>query len=244
MTSPERSDIAPYLDPEYWDGRMVGQPNARALRTPRSFGQQSFANMTVANYLEKHSVPYPLVAFKDGDEIDANDHNPGTIFYGNLEVLQALGPIELDDELTDPRFRAEHPTDMGFELTEYDGNFLRSAKEGRQRAHFIRVDNIAYAAFRSFIIVTRGRRGRNNLQPVAEFGLYRMRDGSIASFSRSDSIDSPLTVGQTLHTQHGRYQHLRRVNTLILSSEARASKTPSFADRLAQISLDPFPHRL
>lgn len=241
MSTPERSIIAPFLNPEYWDGRMIGQDNPDKVTRSYVYGQAKFADQTVANYLEHHRTPYPLVTYKDGEEIDANDHQVGTLLYGNVEILSAKVPLVLNDELTDTEYVAKHPTDTGFELTEYTGALdLESIKRGLERAHEIRVDDILYRAVRCFIVVTQGKRRQHNLQPVREDHLFRFTDGSIRNMSASGPLDSPFVVGQTSHTKIGKWEHLLRVNALVQTSQGNSKRSPSFADRLAEMGLNPF----
>lgn len=239
MSSPERSDIAPYLNPEYWDGRMVGQPNPDVITRDLRLGQTRFADETVAAYLENHRVPYPLVTFKEGDVVDANDYEPGTIFYGNRESLLVNGSMDVSDFRTAQTEVLEHPSDIGFILETYDRS-QESIQRGYARAHILEVDNMRYAATRSFIVVTRGNRRKNNLQTVNEHGLFRTPNGAIVHISAAPPLDNPMQVAQTSHTKIGTHELLQRINTLMLTSEARVSKSPSFADKLAQIGLNPF----
>ena len=165
MPLPESSPINSYLNPEYWDGRMIGQPTPDAVTRQFSGGQSRFADKAVAAYLANRRAPYPLTAFANGDVIDANDHEPGTIFYANREALSVRGPLGIGYDPTVEEAMPEPPVDKGFELTELDlSSKYPNMLEGLERAHMIYEDNIRYAALRSFIIVTRGRRSKNNLQ--------------------------------------------------------------------------------
>ena len=93
---------------------------------------------------------------------------------------------------------------------------------------------------RSFMIVVRGNRNKNNLQPINEYALYRMPDGSIINGMPSAPMDSPFTVGLTSHTKIRNYEMLHRVNTLMLSSEAQATKSTTFVEKLGNLGLNPF----
>ncbi|MFY9227749.1 MAG: hypothetical protein WAO28_00250 [Candidatus Microsaccharimonas sp.] len=244
MNEPGPELISPYLNPAYWDGRMVGQASLDPVTRSYQRGQAKFANRTVANYLENRRTPYPLETFHLGDEINANNHAPGTIFYGNREILMANGPVEPPaDTSTDPANLPAQPSDVGFELLDYAEDFKQDAQEGLSRRYLLQVDNVRYSAMRSFIVVTRGRRGRNNLQPVNEFGMYRMPDGSIANGISSAPMDTPFVIGLTRHTRIGSHEQLHRVNTLMLSSEAQATKSMSFAEKLGTVSLNPFANK-
>lgn len=233
--------IAPYLNPAYWDGRMVGQPSTDEFTRTYRYGQQKFANKVVSDYLENRRTPYPLKTFHPGEVVDANDFSPGTLFYGNRETLVVHGDLDLSFETTeeDDESLPEPLNDTGFELLDYD-DLKADLAEGLSRRYLIQVDNVRYTAMRSFIIVTRGRRGKNSLQPVNEYALYRMSDGQIVNGATNAPLDNPIHVGTTRHIVVGVHEELHRINTLMLSSEAQAVAKTSFAEKLGNIGLNPF----
>lgn len=222
---------------------MVGQPDIDPLTRGFRLGQFGSADKAVAAYLANRRAPYPLETFHDGDEVDANDYAPGTIFYGNREKLSVDGVLRATYDDTETPAQIEHPDDTGFELLDYTEDFRSDRSAGFSRRHFIEADNIRYAAMRSFMVVTGGRGARNNLQPVNEYALYRMPDGTIANVLASAPMDTPIKVGVTTHTKIGSHEQLHRVNTLMLSSEAQTTRKLSFAERLGSIGLNPFAHR-
>ena len=240
MSNTEAAVIDPYLNPEYWGGRMVEQPDTDPITRGYVFGQIGFSLETVNAYLSNRQGLFPIQTFNPGAEVDANDYQPGSLFYGNREQLASDGSV--------PRVTNEHayytvpepPTDLSFELLDSE-NAHADAESGFPRRHLMSVDGVRYSALHSFIVVTRGRRGKHNLQPVNEHGMYRLPDGKIFSTVPPAPMDSPFKVGETNHTKMGSHSLLHRVNALMLVREGQLKKRVTLAEKLSSlVDFDPF----
>lgn len=238
MNSPETS-IQPYLNPEYWGGRMIGQQTSDQLTATYRFGQTIAADESVDNYLLHRTNPYPLESFSIGDTINADDHEPGTIFYVHREKLNARPYVFLPK--TTPETPAiKPPIDLGFTMLSFD-EMNEDVAHGLTRRHLIEVPNMQYVAMRSFLVVSRAKRGRaQSLQPVNEAMLYRRDDGHVFNIMAQAPVDSVLTIGKTKHFATRETEQLSRTNAAMLCVEGVRKKKMTVAEKISMFALNPF----
>lgn len=228
-------ELTPYLDPAYWDGRMVGQLDTDPITRRYGYGQNKQAAAAVDGYMRFRERPFPLDMLVTGDTIDADEHAPGTLFYANREYLRAR-------HFVPPRVTGagqEHPTDLGLSIPVLPTRWLDQLSSIVERQHMIETDRVQYVATRSFIVVTRIHRNKHALQPVNEAHLFRRPDGSIFDLGGLAPMDSPLTIGTTSHTKIGSAELLHRVNIAMLCREGEATPHVGLRDALARIMPGP-----
>lgn len=242
----EKSSIAPYLNPVYWDGHMIGQPNpGDRLRHGLGFGNLGFAQRTLEGYLNQRPAPFPLRTYALGDTFACDEHDPGTIVRYNLEVLSgapaAVGALEADaSELPD------RPRDLDF--------ILRNTGEApRESLSVIEEDGVVYYNQKYFGVVVPGKNGQNKLIRFPSSLIY-YRPGiseedngriKVHHFAALVEAGSTFTVDETLHYRAGKEdESLRRVGGIALFSHGTTQKKPiSVKDKLASFALNPFAAR-
>ena len=237
MDTPEQA-MQPYLNPQYWGGRMVGQQNKDELTAGFRYGQSLAADQAVDTYLAHRTGPFPLESFSTGDTLNANDHRPGTIFYVNREKLNARGSFYLPSVRSDEP-APQPPIDLGFTLLGFE-DMDKDVIEGLSRRHLIQTYDIQYVALRSFLIVSRAKRGQQSFQPVNEAMLYRREDGHVFNIAAQAPLNPTITLGDTAHYATKEMEMLHRVNAAMLCVEGRAKEKSSIAEKLSHFALNPF----
>ena len=237
MNSPETA-LRPYLNPNYWGGRMVGQPTSDTWTAGYRFGQSVAADEAVDAYLSHRTRPYPLKSFARGDTLDANEHAPGTIFYVNREKLTTRKSFYVPATKEDEPI-LEPPTDLDFTLLGFE-DMNKDVAEGLSRRYLIQNDTLQYVAMRSFLIVSRAKRGRQSFQPVNEATLYRRDDGHVFNIMSQGPAEGRVTLGVTKHLVTDAGENLHRVNAAMLCVEGQVKEKVTLAEKLSHLALNPF----
>jgi hypothetical protein len=198
-----RPDIAPYLNPNYWDGHVLGQAEetVQSIGVPvLSSSDGRFAKTAIEANLRSDNLS-PLHTFDSGEVFDPTMYQPGTIVLFREEKLRGepIGsdysleeltaqPVPLRASSTSPSFGNRSP--------------IIAATDGSR----------TYVSHVRWGVVPRQQ--RNGGEYITSTPASRVVERGIGARAVSAVINAPapITVGETVHRNQGIY----RVNILHL----------------------------
>ncbi|HJQ09359.1 MAG TPA: hypothetical protein VJ836_07835 [Candidatus Saccharimonadales bacterium] len=89
MTEAQPSTINPFLNPAYWEGHYIGDNDAAEQQQPRAQDYRSYnaALDVLGSHLRSGGNKMTIRSFPQGNEFNANDYDPSTIFLIGHEML-------------------------------------------------------------------------------------------------------------------------------------------------------------
>lgn len=205
--APSESELLlPYLNPEYWDGHMLGSGETEEPLVVSPLAQSHRdAKQMMAERIARLAKAVPLETFKEGEVFDARDYDIGTLVILREEklILDILAKqLELPDVPTGlPLPARPMDTSPNFEVTEPATDMISNG-------------NVAYVSRPMWGIVTNSRRHGHIIYDTSAGSVYRRRKGGIEMISSVLNERSPIIeTGKTRHYKH-RSEWLERVNIL------------------------------
>lgn len=209
-----------YLLPEYWDGKVLGGPTVDPLILgPCDRTSQQVAFTSLEHFLERQPAKPPFMIGQPcpkGEEFDASQHPPGSIFWINHEILAAershIPPPPAEADVPLPKDPADH------ELTIMWNGVLRYTR-------------------RNYWGVTSLTRNEQGVLFLAAANFQILSPKGRVLPKQTFRVPSPLVVGQARHTRIGKYEFLQRANRIYQCLPGQARRRPVRGWRAALGSL-------
>lgn len=199
------TQIAPYAQPSNWNNNRIGVDPLHALdQSPMPYVRYKDAASKLMEYLGVTPPYLPLQSYKTGDRFNADDHEHGTVFAYNLEMLDATRPFPEVNDKAHPNAPAFAPVAYTVGDEQLD-DFVTMNHEG-----------ISYSRFMWWGVIAKTRRG-NALLSLPGLALKRQPDGGITTTAHFELATPAFTIGEPFGNQkipHGDAHSYNRVSAV------------------------------
>lgn len=180
-------DIAPYLNPNHWDGHTLGIGDLNdSASADYNFGESNYARKVINARVRSNAV-VPLHTFQQGQIFNTAGYEPGTVVLFHEEIL--YGSSVEDDYNVDELMEQELPPRSTVTSPSFGDNApFTFAKDGKRQ----------YASSARWGVVPRINQADHLLSTPATFVIER----GIGARACSPflSTHAPILVGESLHT--------------------------------------------
>lgn len=216
--SPENLGIAPFINPEHWDGHSIGigKPDAWPQRDP-GFVAVMASRARLGSAMNGESPPYPARRYTPGDTFRLAQQPNGTLFTYVKETLSGKTPVE-EDEFEGVSFSPARPTDIRLEVSSSKPDKKPDEKEVFDR--YITDGDRIYTASSYVGIVGVNGFGIKKFVGFPRGIFYRSPKSGKLAHSRLVAVAEPkeIEVAKVRHVR-GIRQRLERVNSLQVYEE-------------------------
>lgn len=215
LDSPEALRIAPFLDPEHWNGHSIGigDVNSKAQRDP-GFIAVGSGLIGLSFVMDNPAEPARDRQYSPGEVFNIGEQLSGKVVAYAKEVLYGATPVD-EGELEEIAGLAARPTDtrLGIDVSA-DPRRKPPLSEAFDR--YIEAGDRVYTASTYFGVVSLNGFGRKRFVGFSRGIFYQHDKSGKLTYTRLvvEPEPSEIRIGEVRHSRSGGIERIERINAL------------------------------